>query len=158
MNRLITCAACALMSAGLIAQTPSTAPQQPVQATAPPQPAPNPSNLGNDANGNPLRKALKTGHISNYDESKVPPYTLPDPLVMADGKRVTDAETWRTKRRPEILRAYQTEIYGRISGNTPKMTWEITETDSAAQGNTAVMRRAVGRIGSAADAPPGPTM
>ncbi len=72
---------------------------------------------------------------------------------MADGKRVTDAETWRTKRRPEILRAYQTEIYGRIPANTPKMTWEVTETDPAAKGNTAIMRRVVGRIGSAADAP-----
>jgi (4-O-methyl)-D-glucuronate---lignin esterase len=143
MNRLITGAACALMSAGLIAQTPSTPQQTP----------PNPSNLGSDANGNPLRKALKTGHISNYDESKVPPYTLPDPLVMADGKRVTDAQTWRTKRRPEILRAYQAEIYGRIPANTPKVTWEITDTDSAAKGNTALMRRAIGRIGSTADAP-----
>ena len=125
MNRLITGAACALMSAGLLAQAPQpaqpqAAPQQPAQ-----QAPPNPSNLGSDANGNPLRKALKTGHISNYDESKVAPYTLPDPLVMADGKRVTDAETWRTKRRPEILRAYQSEIYGRIPANTPKMTWEI---------------------------------
>src|ERR1044071_7963006 len=143
MSRLIMVAGCALMSAALIAQTPPTTPQQP---------PPNPSNLGADANGNPLRKALKTGHISNYDESKVAPYTLPDPLVMADGKRVTDAQTWRTKRRPEILRAYQTEIYGLIPSNTPRMTWEITETDSAAKGNTAVMRRAVGHIGSAPDA------
>jgi hypothetical protein len=153
MNRLITGAACALMSAGLIAQTPSTTPQQPAQATTPQQPAPNPSNLGNDASGNPLRKALKTGHVSNYDESKVPSYTLPDPLVMADGKRVTDAGTWRTKRRPEILRAYQAEIYGRIPANTPKVTWEVVDTDPAAKGDTAIMRRAVGRIGSAADAP-----
>ncbi len=153
MNRFITGAACALMSAGLIAQAPSTTPQQPPQASTPQQAPPNPSNLGSDANGNPLRKALKTGHISNYDESKVAPYTLPDPLVMADGKRVTDAETWRTKRRPEILRAYQSEIYGRIPANTPKMTWEITETNPAAKEGAAVMRRAVGRIGPAADAP-----
>ena len=152
MSSRMIAAACVVMSVGLVAQTPPTAPQQPATPPAQ-QPAPNPSNLGSDANGNPLRKALKTGHISNYDESKVPPYTLPDPLVMADGKRVTDAQTWRTKRRPEILRAYQTEIYGRIPANTPKMTWEISETDSAAKGNTAVMRRAVGRIGSAADAP-----
>jgi hypothetical protein len=143
VSRLIT-AMCVVMSVGLLAQAPSTTPQQPAQ---------NPSNLGNDANGNPLRKALKTGHISNYDESKVPPYTLPDPLVMADGKRVTDAEMWRTKRRPEILRAYQTEIYGRIPANTPKVTWEVVDTDPAAKGNTAIMRRAVGRVGSAADAP-----
>jgi len=152
MSRLIAAAACVLFSAGLIAQTPSAPPQQP--ATPPAQQTPpNPSNLGNDANGNPLRKALKTGHISNYDESKVPAYTLPDPLVMADGKRVTDAQTWRTKRRPEILRAYQTEIYGRIPPNTPKVTWEVVDTDPAAKGNTAIMRRAVGRIGSSPDAP-----
>ena len=117
------------------------------------QPAPNPSNLGSDANGNPLRKAMKTGHVSNYDEAKVPPYTLPHPLVMANGQKVTDARAWRTKRRPEILKMYETEIYGRIPANTPKVTWEVVDTDPAAKGNTAIMRRAVGRMGTAADAP-----
>jgi hypothetical protein len=117
------------------------------------QPAPNPSNLGSDANGNPLRKALKTGHISNYVEAKVAPYTLPDPLVMANGQRVANAQTWSTKRRPEILKLYETEIYGRIPANTPKVTWEVVDTDPAAKENTAIMRRAVGRMGAAADAP-----
>ena len=144
MSRRLTCVAIALMSVGLVAQG-----QQPT----PQQPAPNPSNLGSDANGNPLRRALKTGHISNYDESKVPPYTLPDPLVMSDGRRVTDAGTWRTRRRPEIMRMYETEIYGRIPANAPKMTWEVVDTDPAAKGNTAIMRRAIGRIGTAADGP-----
>jgi hypothetical protein len=133
-----------LMSVGLVAQT-----QQP----APQQPAANPSNLGSDANGNPLRKAVKTGHVSNYDEAKVPPYTLPDPLVTSDGRRVTDAAMWRSLRRPEILRMYETDIYGRIPANTPKITWEVADTDPAAKGNTAIMRRAVGRIGTAADGP-----
>ena len=144
MSRRLTCVAITLMSVGLVAQT-----QQP----APQQPAANPSNLGSDANGNPLRRALKTGHVSNYDEAKVPPYTLPDPLVMSDGRRVTDAAMWRSRRRPEILRMYETDIYGRIPANTPKITWEVVDTDPAAKGNTAIMRRAVGRIGTAADGP-----
>ena len=38
------------------------------------------SNLGKDKDGNPLRLAFKTGHVSNYDESKVKPYTLPELL------------------------------------------------------------------------------
>ena len=38
-----------------------------------------------DANGNPIRFAPRTGHVSNYDEAKVAPYTLPNPLVMSDG-------------------------------------------------------------------------
>ena len=144
MSRRLSGLAIVLMSVGVVAQTPPPASQQP---------AANPSNLGSDANGNPLRRALKTGHVSNYDESKVPTYTLPDPLVMSDGKRVTDAGTWRTRRRPEIMRMYETEIYGRIPANAPKMTWEVVDTDPAAKGNTAIMRRAVGRIGTATDGP-----
>jgi hypothetical protein len=134
------------------AQQPA-APPPAAPAAAPQQPAPNPSNLGSDANGNPLRKALKTGHISNYDEAKVAPYTLPDPLLMANGQRVPNAQVWRTKRRPEILKLYETEIYGRIPANAPKMSWEVVDTDPAAKGDTAIMRRAVGRIGAGADAP-----
>ena len=80
------------------------------QAAAPPASA---TNLGSDANGNPLRRALKTGHVSNYDEAKVAPFTLPDPLVLANGKPVRDRQTWIKQRRPEILRMYETEIYGR---------------------------------------------
>jgi hypothetical protein len=59
-----------------------------------------PTNLGSDANGNPRRLAVKTGHVSNYDEARVPPYTLPDPLVLANGQPVKDARAWRTARRP----------------------------------------------------------
>ena len=39
---------------------------------------------------------------ANVDESKVPAYTLPDPLVLKSGSRVADAATWWRKRRPEI--------------------------------------------------------
>ena len=37
----------------------------------------------------------------NYDEALVGSYTLPDPLVLANGKPVRDAKTWSQKRRPE---------------------------------------------------------
>ena len=36
-----------------------------------------------DPNGNPVRLAKSTGHVSNYSEEKVRAYTLPDPLVLA---------------------------------------------------------------------------
>ena len=53
-----------------------------------------------DANGNPLRRA-PTGHVSNYDEAKVTPCQLPDPLVLQDaasewkGKWITASSTAR---------------------------------------------------------------
>jgi len=109
-------------------------------------------NLGNDANGNPRRQA-KTGHVSNYDETKVPKYTLPDPLVQSDGSRVKDAETWRRVRRPEILRLYETEVFGRVPAAAPKVTWHVTGTDRDARDGTVTIEHVVGTIGDAADAP-----
>jgi hypothetical protein len=131
--------------------------QAPPAATPPPAPATpgtgRSNNLGSDPNGNPLRLAFKTGHVSNYDESKVPAYTLPDPLVLGNGKPVRDARTWRNERRPEILRAYQTEIYGRIPSKTPKVAWRVAETNVSARDGTAIMKRVIGRIGDEEDAP-----
>jgi hypothetical protein len=108
-----------------------------------------------DPKGNPVRLAKTTGHVSNYTEEKVPPYTLPDPLVLFNGQRVTSAAMWIKERRPEILKFYQTEIYGRIPENAPKVTWEVTETDPNARNGTAILKRVAGRIG---DKPDGPRM
>ena len=86
--------------------------------------------------------------MSNYNEEKVPPYTLPDPLVMASGERVTTAEQWFKERRPEILKFYQNEIYGRVPANAPKVTWEVTETDTQGprgRGDQEACRRQDGR-------------
>ena len=49
---------------------------------------------------------------TNYDESKVPKYELPDPLVCFDGRPVSDAAMWRETRRPEILQAFAQHVYG----------------------------------------------
>src|SRR5215831_1834227 len=109
----------------LLAGTSATQTQTP----APSAPSVTQTNLGNDANGNALRRALKTGHMSNYDESKVAPYSLPDPLVLANGTRVSNAGTWKRERRPELLKLYDANIYGRVPSNAPKVTWEVAETD-----------------------------
>lgn len=50
---------------------------------------------------------------ANYDEDKVPPYTLPDPLLLNSGAKVVDAKTWREKRRPELLELFRQHVYGR---------------------------------------------
>ena len=128
------------------------------QQPPPPQVASAPAqgrstNLGSDPNGNPLRLALKTGHVSNYDEAKVAPYTLPDPLKMSNGQPVRDARAWTTRRRPELIRLYENEIYGRIPANAPKVSWTVSATDPQARPGTAITRTIVGTIAGAADAP-----
>jgi len=47
-----------------------------------------------------------------YDESKVPDYTLPDPLVKNDGSKVTSADEWPA-RRAEIFELFEEHVYGR---------------------------------------------
>jgi hypothetical protein len=91
--------------------------------------------------------------VSNYSEEKVRPYTLPDPLLMASGQRVTDADQWFQARRPEILKLYRNEVYGHVPAGAPKVTWEVAETDARARGGTAVMRRVAGRMGPKPDGP-----
>ena len=76
---------------------------------------------------------------AQYDESKVPAYTLPDPLVMLDGKKVTDPNAWRRERRPEILRLFETNVYGRTMAGRPKeMTWEVTSPATNATDGTVI--------------------
>ena len=74
---------------------------------------------------------------TNYDEAKVPKYTLPDPLVMADGTKVTDAEAWRARRRPELLELFRTHVYGRAPGKPEKMTFEVFDDEPKALGGKA---------------------
>ena len=107
-----------------------------------------------DANGNPLRRA-PTGHVSNYDEAKVGTYTLPDPVVLQNGQPVRDADTWFKQRRPEIVRLYETEIYGRVPERAPQVTFKVVETDPEARGGMAGRKRIVARFG---DRPGGPTV
>ena len=53
----------------------------------------------------------------NYDEAKVPDYTLPDPLAFADGRPVAQASDWPA-RRAEILELFETEGYGKTPDTT----------------------------------------
>ena len=47
----------------------------------------------------------------NYDKAKIVPYELEDPLLFADGRRVTTPGEWRERRR-EILDIFAREMYG----------------------------------------------
>jgi hypothetical protein len=85
--------------------------------------------------------AAAPAFVANYDESKVPEYTLPNPLVLNDGTPVRDAKTWQTKRRPELLELFAREVYGRTPAGRPqKMHWEVTSVDRSALAGKAVRK------------------
>jgi hypothetical protein len=74
------------------------------------------------------------------DESKVPPYVLPDALRRADGGRVTNPQQWR-QRRAEILELFRSEMFGRSPGRPQELTFEIVARDDAALGGAATLKR-----------------
>ena len=72
---------------------------------------------------------------ANYDESKVPTYTLPDPLVDSEGNRITKAKAWTAKRKPEILRLFREHVYGKSPGRPEAMRFkELSQDKSALNG------------------------
>lgn len=75
----------------------------------------------------------------NYDEAKVGVYQLPDPLVMADGRRVADARLWRA-RRAELLGLFETHVYGRTPQSSARITFSETARDANALGGLATRK------------------
>jgi hypothetical protein len=95
----------------------------------------------------------KSPNAVNYDESKANRYpTLPDPLKLKNGKPVTSAKVWWTKRRPEIVEDFDREVVGRMPAHTPKVTWEVTSTKHETVGGVAVVtKRLAGHVDNSAD-------
>ena len=76
----------------------------------------------------------------NYDESQVPEFKLPDPLVTQAGKKVDSAEEWNKVRRPEILELFETEVYGKSPARPENMLFEVTSVKNDALGGKAIRK------------------
>ena len=61
----------------------------------------------------------------NFDESKVPAYELPDPLILENGEKVTTPGQWWQQRRPELLRLFEEDIYGKVPGHLQHMSFRV---------------------------------
>lgn len=75
------------------------------------------------------------------DEAQVPAYTLPDPLILDNGQAVTDIKTWQTRRRPELVEHFATQVYGRLPGNADALHVALTENDPRALGGKATRKQ-----------------
>lgn len=117
----------------LAQQAQPAAPPAAPQATAPQATAP--------AATPPARPDVVAGIPVNYDEARAAGYTLPDPLVMADGKPVKDAKTWTTKRRPEIIKAFEEQQFGRVPGKPAGLRFDVFDKGTPALDGTAIRKQ-----------------
>jgi hypothetical protein len=93
----------------------------------------------------------KSPNAANFDESKVPAYSLPDPLILKNGQKVTSAAMWWQQRRPEIVEDFDREIYGRVPSNVPKINWEVASTVKETVGDVPVItKKLVGHVDNSA--------
>ena len=93
----------------------------------------------------------KAPNAANVDESRVPPYTLPDPLTLKNGKKVTTPEMWWKLRRPEIVEDFDREVYGRMPAHTPPVKWEMVSATHEKNGEFAVVsKKLVGHVDNSA--------
>lgn len=100
----------------------------------------NPYKVTREDNG-PLGQYRATpGGPYNFDEDKVPEYTLPDPLKMQDGTPVTTTEQWMEKRRPELLELFRNEIYGYSAPRQEGQHYKVLSEDRNVFGGLATRR------------------
>ena len=77
----------------------------------------------------------------NYDEARTGSYILPDPLKLASGKPVKDSKTWNSKRRPEIVKLFEENQFGRTPGRPADMSFEVFEKGTPALDGKAIRRQ-----------------
>src|SRR5262249_43623413 len=89
-----------------------------------------------------MRRGRDARVADTSDEAIANPYkdSMPELLTFKDGTKVTTAGQW-PRRRAEIVEDFEREVYGRVSKNVPKVTWEVTNTAEADSGSIATVTR-----------------
>lgn len=107
--------------------------------------------IGQPREGRQPNSPDQTKH-PNYNELTANPYPVyPDPLVTFSGKEVKNAKMWNKVRRPEIVKSFEENVYGRIPENTPQVTWTVTSEQKAELGGIpVVIRNLNGRVDNSA--------
>ena len=76
----------------------------------------------------------------NYNESRMPAYTLPELLRCGDGTLAADAAAWQAKRRPELLRMFKEVMYGELPPLPDRIRYELLSEKKDAREGKAIRR------------------
>ena len=90
--------------------------------------------------------SLLAGHAqeadeANYDESKIPPYTLPALLKTADGREVTNVQQWEQTRRPELLSVFAEQVYGKMPADKVDVSYKKLDDNHSALNGSATRKQ-----------------
>lgn len=87
-------------------------------------------------------QAQKAAEV-NYDESKVPPYKLPDVLTTTTRLVVRNKETWEKVRRPEIIKLFDENVYGQMPNSYDRLAYEVKNEQTDAMAGKATLKEVV---------------
>ena len=85
----------------------------------------------------------------NYDEDKVPAFTLPELLRTENGKAVTSVKQWEKVRRPELLALFEDQMYGQAPEVPEALHFKVLSQGEAFDGRA--LRKEVGVYFDAAE-------
>lgn len=78
---------------------------------------------------------------ANYDESMIPPYTLPALLETASGQRVTTSQQWEQTRRPELLSIFAEQVYGKMPEGKVDVSYQKLDDNHSALDGSATRKQ-----------------
>lgn len=80
------------------------------------------------------------GQTVNYDEAKMPPYTLPDILTGVNGKKITTILEWEANR-PALLNLFAENMYGHTPAISSKKKFKVLDVNTNALGGKAIRKQ-----------------
>lgn len=78
---------------------------------------------------------------ANYDESKIPPYTLPALLKTSDGREITTVQQWEQIRRPELLSVFTEQVYGKMPADKVDVSYKKLDDNHSAVNGSATRKQ-----------------
>ncbi len=76
----------------------------------------------------------------NYDEAKVPAYTLPEVLKTTGGEVVKNKSDWERKRKPELLKLFEDNVYGQMPKEYDSIRFALSNEKSDAMNGKARLK------------------
>jgi hypothetical protein len=84
---------------------------------------------------------------ANYDESKVPKYTLPNALITENGDSVSSVQMWQMVRKSELIHLFEENVYGKNPTIQLKTVFSVISVDYNALNGLATRKQIEIKLG-----------